>query len=48
MRSSFIGMAYGLIFAIILVYFVMVVNFQSWKDPFIILTAIPGGNPGRR
>jgi len=46
MRSSFIGMAYGLIFAIILVYFVMVVNFQSWKDPFIILTAIPGALSG--
>ncbi len=42
MRSSFKGMAYGLIFAIILVYFVMVVNFQSWMDPFIILMAVPG------
>ena len=42
MRESFTGMAYGLIFAIILVYFVMVVNFQSWTDPFIILTGIPG------
>jgi multidrug efflux pump subunit AcrB len=46
MRSSFIGMAYGLIFAIILVYFVMVVNFQSWTDPFIILMAIPGALSG--
>jgi multidrug efflux pump subunit AcrB len=46
MRSSFLGMAYGLVFAIILVYFVMVVNFQSWKDPFIILTAIPGALSG--
>jgi multidrug efflux pump subunit AcrB len=46
MRSSFQGMAYGLIFAIILVYFVMVVNFQSWTDPFIILMAIPGALSG--
>jgi len=46
MRSSFIGMAYGLAFAIILVYFVMVVNFQSWTDPFIILTAVPGALSG--
>jgi multidrug efflux pump subunit AcrB len=46
MRSSFRGMAYGLIFAVILVYFVMVVNFQSWTDPFIILMAIPGAFSG--
>jgi len=46
MRSSFTGMAYGLIFAIILVYFVMVVNFQSWMDPFIILMAVPGALSG--
>jgi multidrug efflux pump subunit AcrB len=46
MRSSFQGMAYGLIFAIILVYFVMVVNFQSWLDPFIILMAVPGALSG--
>ena len=42
MRSSFLGMAYGLVFAIILVYFIMVINFQSWTDPFIILMALPG------
>jgi multidrug efflux pump subunit AcrB len=46
MRSSFTGMAYGLVFAIILVYFVMVVNFQSWADPFIVLMAVPGALGG--
>jgi multidrug efflux pump subunit AcrB len=46
MRASFGGMAYGLIFAIVLVYFIMVVNFQSWTDPFIILMAIPGALSG--
>jgi multidrug efflux pump subunit AcrB len=46
MRTSFVGMGYGLIFAIILVYFVMVVNFQSWLDPFIILMALPGALTG--
>ena len=46
MRSSFTGMGYGLIFAILLVYFVMVVNFQSWSDPFIVLMAVPGALGG--
>jgi multidrug efflux pump subunit AcrB len=46
MRSSFTGMSYGLIVAVILVYFVMAVNFQSWTDPFIILMAIPGALSG--
>ena len=46
MRSSFTGMGYGLIIAVILVYFVMVVNFQSWTDPMIILMAIPGALSG--
>ncbi len=46
MRSSFIGVALGLVFAILLVYFVMVVNFQSWLDPFIILMALPGALAG--
>jgi multidrug efflux pump subunit AcrB len=46
MRASFTGMAYGLIFAIVLVYFVMVVNFQSWVDPFIVLMAVPGALGG--
>jgi len=46
MRSSFIGLGVGLIFAVVLVYFVMVVNFQSWLDPFIILMAVPGALSG--
>src|ERR1019366_3205389 len=46
MRASFTGMGYGLIFAIVLVYFVMVVNFQSWADPFIVLMAVPGALGG--
>ena len=46
MRSSFIGLGVGLLFAVILVYFVMVVNFQSWLDPFIILMALPGALAG--
>ncbi len=46
MRSSFIGLGLGMIFAILLVYFVMVVNFQSWLDPFIILMARPGALSG--
>ncbi len=46
MRASFTGMSYGLVFAIILVYFVMVVNFQSWMDPFIVLMAVPGALGG--
>jgi multidrug efflux pump subunit AcrB len=46
MRTSFTGLSVGLIFAILLVYFVMVVNFQSWLDPFIILMALPGALSG--
>jgi multidrug efflux pump subunit AcrB len=46
MNSSFIGLAAGLGFAVLLVYFLMVVNFQSWLDPFIILTALPGALAG--
>jgi multidrug efflux pump subunit AcrB len=46
MRSSFQGLAYGLIFAVVLVYLLMVVNFQSWLDPFIILMALPGALAG--
>jgi multidrug efflux pump subunit AcrB len=42
MNSSFAGLGAGLVFAIVLVYFLMVVNFQSWTDPFIIITALPG------
>ena len=46
MRTSFVGLGIGLVFAILLVYFVMVVNFQSWLDPFIILMALPGALAG--
>ena len=46
MNNSFIGLAGGLAFAVLLVYFLMVVNFQSWLDPFIILTALPGALAG--
>jgi multidrug efflux pump subunit AcrB len=46
MDSSFLGLASGLIVAILLVYLLMVVNFQSWLDPFIILMALPGALAG--
>ncbi len=42
MRTSFSGLAIGLFFSIVLVYLLMVVNFQSWTDPFIIITALTG------
>ena len=42
MNSSFLGLGTGVIFAILLVYLLMVVNFQSWIDPFIIIMALPG------
>ena len=42
MRASFAGLRVGLIFSIVLVYLLMVVNFQSWTEPFIIITALPG------
>jgi multidrug efflux pump subunit AcrB len=42
MTTAFTRMAYGMLFAALLVYMLMVVNFQSWTDPFIIITAIPG------
>jgi len=46
MNSSFIGLAVGLLGAIVLVYLLIVVNFQSWLDPFIIITALPGALAG--
>jgi multidrug efflux pump subunit AcrB len=46
MRSSFIGLAFGLLFSIVLVYALIVVNFQSWLDPFIIMAALPGALAG--
>jgi multidrug efflux pump subunit AcrB len=46
MRSSFIGLSVGLVAAIVLIYLLLVVNFQSWLDPFIILTALTGALAG--
>jgi CzcA family heavy metal efflux pump len=46
MRSSFTGLLAGLVFAIVLAYLLIVVNFQSWLDPFIIITALPAGLAG--
>ncbi len=46
MKSSFAGLAWGLLFAILLVYLLMVVNFQSWLDPLIIMMALPGALSG--
>jgi multidrug efflux pump subunit AcrB len=46
MNSSFLGLGGGMIFAVALVYLLMVVNFQSWKDPFIIIMALPGALSG--
>ncbi len=41
MRDSFVGLVGGLFFSIVLVYLLIVVNFQSWLDPFIIIAALP-------
>jgi multidrug efflux pump subunit AcrB len=46
MVESFEGLSYGLVFAIILVYLLLVINFQSWLDPLIILMALPGALSG--
>jgi multidrug efflux pump subunit AcrB len=46
MRTSFYRLGWGLIFAVVLVYLLMAVNFQSWLDPFIILMALPGALAG--
>jgi multidrug efflux pump subunit AcrB len=46
MEASFKGLGYGLIFAVLLVYLLMVVNFQSWLDPLVILMALPGAIAG--
>ena len=46
MHTSYIGLLAGLGFAIVLVYLLIVVNFQSWLDPFIIITALPAALAG--
>jgi multidrug efflux pump subunit AcrB len=46
MTSSFTGLGIGLVMSIVLIYLLIVVNFQSWLDPFIIITALPGALAG--
>jgi multidrug efflux pump subunit AcrB len=46
MQSSYVGLFGGLAFAIVLVYLLLVVNFQSWSEAFIIITALPGAVAG--
>jgi len=46
MHASYVGLLAGLAFAIVLVYLLIVVNFQSWLDPFIIITALPAALGG--
>jgi CzcA family heavy metal efflux pump len=46
MRSSFVGLGLGLVMAIVLIYLLIVVNFQSWLDPFIIITGLLGALAG--
>ena len=46
MKSSYIGLLGGLAFSILLVYLLIVVNFQSWLDPFIIIAALPAALAG--
>jgi CzcA family heavy metal efflux pump len=46
MRTSFTGLGLGIVFAILLVYIILVVNFQSWLDPLIIIMALPGALAG--
>jgi multidrug efflux pump subunit AcrB len=46
MRSSFVGLLAGLGFAVLLIYLLIVVNFQSWLDPFIIISALPAALAG--
>jgi multidrug efflux pump subunit AcrB len=41
MRDSFVGLGLGLVFSVVLIYLLMVVNFHSWVDPLIIITALP-------
>jgi multidrug efflux pump subunit AcrB len=46
MSASFTGLGVGLVMAMVLIYLLLVVNFQSWLDPFIIITALPGALAG--
>ena len=46
MQTAYISLLFGLVFSILLVYLLIVVNFQSWLDPFIIITALPAAIAG--
>ncbi len=46
MNTAFTGLSYGLLAAIVLIYLLIVVNFQSWLDPFVIITALPAALAG--
>jgi multidrug efflux pump subunit AcrB len=46
MESAFSGLQYGLFGAVVLIYLLIVVNFQSWRDPFVIITALPAALAG--
>ncbi|MDB5671513.1 MAG: transporter [Alphaproteobacteria bacterium] len=46
MNTAFSGLGFGLLAAIVLIYLLIVVNFQSWLDPFVIITALPGALAG--
>ena len=46
MNEAFSGLLFGLIGALVLIYLIIVVNFQSWADPFVIITALPAALAG--
>jgi multidrug efflux pump subunit AcrB len=46
MNSAFSGLLFGLLGAVVLIYLLIVVNFQSWRDPFVIITALPAALAG--
>ena len=46
MNTAFSGLFYGLLAAVVLIYLLIVVNFQSWLDPFVIITALPAALAG--
>ena len=46
MNSAFSGLLFGLLAAVVLIYLLIVVNFQSWADPFVIITALPAALAG--
>jgi multidrug efflux pump subunit AcrB len=46
MHDAYVGLLFGLLGAIVLIYFIIVINFQSWTDPFVIITALPAALAG--